>query len=91
MISSSERRFVRKLAAETLKAILSNQFILDVKKTNIYLMIVEIRQLWQKRACMLYLVCENGPKIPVGTCFIDLQGKPVQKCAATLAAARIAG
>ena len=50
----------------------------------------EIRKLWQKR-CMLYLVCENGPKIPVGTCFVDLQGQPVQKSATTLAAARIAG
>ena len=39
---------------------------------------------------MLYLVCENGLKIPVGTCFIDLQGKPVQKSAATLAVVRIA-
>ena len=53
--------------------------------------LAEIRKLRQKRLCMLYLVCENGPKIPVGTCFFDLQGKPVQKSAATLAAARIAG
>ena len=45
----------------------------------------------QKRVCKLYLVCENGPKIPVGTCFIDLQGKPVQKSDATLTAARTAG
>ena len=28
---------------------------------------------------MLYIVCENEPKIPVGTIISDVRGKPVQK------------
>ena len=67
LLQIMERRFVRTLAAETLKAILSNQFILDVKKTNIYLMIVEIRQLWQIHS----LTCHNFIQVSLPRYWID--------------------
>ena len=50
-------------------------------------------QIWKvlrKCVCMLYNICENQPKISIPTFISDVQGKPVQKCAAALAAARIA-
>ena len=80
------------------KALPSYEWVKSVKMAHLSTAITffwcrqfPIRKVLQKCVWMLYLVCENGLKIPVGTCFIDLQGKPVQKSAATLAAARIAG
>ena len=37
-----------------------------------------IGKVLRKRVRIFYLVCENGPKIPLGTCFIDLQVGIVQ-------------